>query len=293
MDNKVPSREEAPRTNLFMRSGNWVNLYDPSVKDIVLEDWVVGASRAARWGGQTKGETAFNVLQHSLLVEDVLTTIVAPGASLEARFVAMCHDLHEGGGLGDIVTPYGRLFSLAGLGEVKGRLDHAIFGSVGLAHPVLLSVKEAVKQADMISAVSEAVQLMDWPERLARRDVGDGYEGPLWTDKIVVLNEQESRAAWWERFREFKDMVKDANQGLPEGCRVAGSDSTGRILKVVGGFVVQSAGRDALVAHELGVFGESARKLIDEAVGTGLVLRIRGGRVEVDGLGRAGKEMTR
>ena len=74
----VPTRDEAPRVKLFMRSGNWVNLYDPLAQDIVLEDWVTGTSRAARWGGQTKGEIQYNVLQHSGLVEDILSKWFCP-----------------------------------------------------------------------------------------------------------------------------------------------------------------------------------------------------------------------
>jgi hypothetical protein len=38
----VPTHLDAPRTNLLMRSGRWVNLYDPSPADIMLEDWVTG-----------------------------------------------------------------------------------------------------------------------------------------------------------------------------------------------------------------------------------------------------------
>lgn len=278
----VPKQDEVPRTKLFMRSGNWVNLYDPAAKDIVVEDWVYGASRAARWGGQTKGETAYNVLQHSLLVQDVLMGLVDGKASREAQFVALCHDLHEGGGLGDIVTPYGKLFSWSGLSEVKDRLDHAIFGSVGLAHPVLVSVKDAVKLADTIAAVSEAVQLMDWPEHLARRDIGGGYDGPLWTKQIEILDERASRAAWMERYREFKDVVIALNDELPEGCRAAGSDSTGRILRIEGDWAVQSAGRGAIVAHDLRELGEAEKTAVVDAVGKDVVLRIRGGKVEKD-----------
>lgn len=52
---KVPTHDQAPRTNMFMLSGRWVNLYDPSPMDIELSDWVTGASRTARWGGQVRG----------------------------------------------------------------------------------------------------------------------------------------------------------------------------------------------------------------------------------------------
>ncbi|HJV75090.1 MAG TPA: hypothetical protein VJ654_12770 [Noviherbaspirillum sp.] len=275
----VPTRDEAPRTKLFMRSGNWVNLYDPLAQDIVLEDWVVGASRAARYGGQTKGDYAYNVLQHSSLVENILTDMVMPNALPAYRLAALCHDLHEGGGLGDIVTPYGKLFARAGLTEVKSRIDHALFESIGIAHPLSPEVKAAIKKADVIAAVTEAVQLMDWPERLARRDVGEGYEGPLWTKPIEILDERASRAEWWGKFRELHDLVKKQEHTMPEGCRLAGSDATGRILRIEGEFAVQSAGRGAIVAHELRKLTEETRAAVIQAVGTDAVLRIRNGKI--------------
>lgn len=197
----VPTHLDAPRTNLLMRSGRWVNLYDPSPADIMLEDWVTGASRVARWGGQTRGDIAYNVLQHSVLLEQVLVTLLAPDAPPGLRLAALMHDLHEGGGLGDVVTPYGRLFATAGLAEVKARLDRALFLSVGLAWPIPPAHTALIKKADKIIAMSEAIQLMDWPEKLARRDIGGGYRGRLWTDPIQVLNEAAARDLWWERYR--------------------------------------------------------------------------------------------
>lgn len=197
----VPTHLDAPRTNLLMRSGRWVNLYDPSPADIMLEDWVTGASRVARWGGQTRGDVAYNVLQHSVLLEQVLATLLAPDAPPALRLAALMHDLHEGGGLGDVVTPYGRLFATAGLAEVKARLDRALFLSVGLAWPIPPTHTALIKKADKIIAMSEAIQLMGWPEKLARRDIGGGYRGRLWTDPIQVLNEAAARDLWWERYR--------------------------------------------------------------------------------------------
>lgn len=197
----VPTHLDAPRTNLLMRSGRWVNLYDPSPADIILEDWVTGASRVARWGGQTRGDTAYNVLQHSVLLEQVLVTLLAPDASPALRLAALMHDLHEGGGLGDVVTPYGKLFATAGLKEVKARLDRALFLSVGLPSPLPVSYTDLIKKADKITAVSEAIQLMGWPEKLARRDIGGNYRGKLWTDPIHVVGEADARVLWWERYR--------------------------------------------------------------------------------------------
>lgn len=196
----VPNHLDAPRTNLLMRSGRWVNLYDPAPADIVLEDWVTGASRVARWGGQTRGDVAYNVLQHSVLLEQVLVTLLAPDATPALRQAALMHDLHEGGGLGDVVTPYGKLFATAGLREVKARLDRALFLAAGLPWPLPPDQVDLIKKADKIIAVSEAIQLMGWPEKLARRDIGGNYRGRLWTDPIVVMDEAAARALWWDRY---------------------------------------------------------------------------------------------
>lgn len=208
----VPNHLDAPRTNLLMRSGRWVNLYDPSPADIMLEDWVTGASRVARWGGQTRGDVAYNVLQHSVLLEQVLVTLLAPDASPALRLAALMHDLHEGGGLGDVVTPYGKLFATAGLKEVKARLDRALFLSVGLPWPLPTADTDLIKKADKITAISEAIQLMGWPEKLARRDIGGNYRGKVWTDAINVVGEAEARSLWWGRHRAIAAMTPTENR---------------------------------------------------------------------------------
>ena len=120
---------------------------------------------------------------------------------------------------------------------------------------------------------------MDWPEHLARRDVGEGYEGPLWTKPIEILDERASRAQWWGRFRNLKELSQETDQSLPEGCRLAGSDSTGHILRIEGNFAVQSAGRGAIVAHDLRQLNHDTRRAIVEAAGTSAILRIRGGAI--------------
>jgi len=186
---------------MLMRSGRWVNLFDPSTLDIILSDWVTGASRAPRWGGQTKGEISYNVLQHSSLTEKILFKIVWPKAPRVARLLAKAHDLHEGGGLGDVVSPYGECFKSAGINEIKDRLDQVIFPHIGIPQPIPVQHIEAVKLADRIAAVSEAIQLMDWPEQLARRDIGKGYRGKIWEDEIIIVDERQAREDWWRMFK--------------------------------------------------------------------------------------------
>lgn len=209
----VPTHHDAPRTSLRMRSGRLVHLYDPSPLDIELEDWVYGCSRVARWGGQTNGDVAYNDLCHMLLTEQILHRMVWPDAPIAARRWALAHDLHEGGGLGDLVSPLGRLFNAAGLKELKFRLDRALRLAMGLSAEADHRHHEAIKQADKIAAVSEAVQLMGWPERDARRDIGGGYRGRLWPEPILLLDEAAARAAWWERYLLLRAM---SGSGEPE-----------------------------------------------------------------------------
>src|SRR3546814_2663955 len=54
-----------------MLSGRRLDLLDPSPLDIELEDIAHGLARVARWNGQTSGDAAFSVAQHSLLVDDI------------------------------------------------------------------------------------------------------------------------------------------------------------------------------------------------------------------------------
>ena len=54
-----------------MLSGRRLDLVDPSPMDIEIEDIAHGLARVARWNGQTIGEHAFSVAQHSVLVEQI------------------------------------------------------------------------------------------------------------------------------------------------------------------------------------------------------------------------------
>ncbi|RUX96629.1 hydrolase, partial [Mesorhizobium sp. M7A.F.Ca.CA.004.04.1.1] len=63
-----------------MLSGRRLDLLDPSPLDIEISDIAHGLARVARWNGQTSGEHAFSVAQHSLLVEALFRDLV-PEAS--------------------------------------------------------------------------------------------------------------------------------------------------------------------------------------------------------------------
>ena len=60
-----------PRAWQRMLSGRRLNLLDPSPLDIEISDIAHGLARTARWNGQTEGEHAYSVAQHSILVHDL------------------------------------------------------------------------------------------------------------------------------------------------------------------------------------------------------------------------------
>ena len=55
-----------------MLSGRRLDLAHPSPMDIEIEDIAHGLARVARWNGQTRGEHAFSVAEHSVLVETLV-----------------------------------------------------------------------------------------------------------------------------------------------------------------------------------------------------------------------------
>ncbi|MEL7256749.1 MAG: hypothetical protein AAFN80_02760, partial [Pseudomonadota bacterium] len=56
-----------------MLSGRRLDLLDPTPFDIEIEDIAHGLSFVARWNGQTLGNFAYSVAEHSLLVERLYT----------------------------------------------------------------------------------------------------------------------------------------------------------------------------------------------------------------------------
>jgi hypothetical protein len=77
-----------------MLSGRRLDLLDPSPLDIEIEDIAHGLARVARWNGQTDGEHAFSVAEHSLLVEAIAGELEL---ELDRRFrlAALIHDAPE------------------------------------------------------------------------------------------------------------------------------------------------------------------------------------------------------
>ena len=89
-----------------MLSGRRLDLLDPSPVDVEREDIAHGLARVARWNGQTSGDHAYSVAQHSLLVAALLDGEASPVRPRD-RLFALLHDAPEYV-IGDIVGPFNR-----------------------------------------------------------------------------------------------------------------------------------------------------------------------------------------
>lgn len=139
-----------------MLSGRRLDLLDPSPLDIEIEDIAHGLARVARWNGQTTGEHAFSVAQHSLVVEEICVHL-RPDLDPRWRLAALLHDASEYV-IGDMISPF-----KAALGydykAVEHRLEQAIHIRFGLPARTPADIRKLVKAADRACAFFEAVQL--------------------------------------------------------------------------------------------------------------------------------------
>jgi 5'-deoxynucleotidase YfbR-like HD superfamily hydrolase len=145
-----------PRAWQRMLSGRRLDLLDPSPMDIEIEDIAHGLARVARWNGQTVGEHAFSVAQHSVVVEEIVVHI-EPAIAPRWRLAALLHDASEYV-IGDMISPF-----KAALGVdykiFEDRLENAIHTRFGLPAKTPANVKTLIKAADRACAFFEAVQL--------------------------------------------------------------------------------------------------------------------------------------
>lgn len=145
-----------PRAWQRMLSGRRLDLLNPSPMDIEIEDIAHGLARVARWNGQTVGEHAFSVAQHSIVVEEIVAHI-QPDVAPRWQLAALLHDASEYV-IGDMISPF-----KAALGVdyriFEDRLESAIQLRFGLPAKTPVPVKRLIKQADRASAFFEATQL--------------------------------------------------------------------------------------------------------------------------------------
>lgn len=189
-------RPLAARAWQRMLSGRRLDLLDPSPFDIEIEDIAHGLARVARWNGQTLGDHAFSVAQHSLIVEDLVARL-APRLTRAERLTALLHDAAEYV-IGDMISPF-----KAALGgdykAVEARLETAIHLRFGLPATTPAKLKATIKQADHICAYFEATQLAGFTADEARAFFG--APPPDLSLSLAPEPIPQAQAAYLERFR--------------------------------------------------------------------------------------------
>ena len=151
-----PARAAHPRAWQRMLSGRRLDLLDPSPVDIEIEDIAHGLARVARWNGQTIGDHAFSVAQHSVVVEEIAAHL-RPGLAPRWRLAALLHDAAEYV-IGDMISPFKTALGLD-YRTFEDRLEGAIHIRFGLPATTPGPIKTLIKTADRASAFLEATKL--------------------------------------------------------------------------------------------------------------------------------------
>jgi hypothetical protein len=197
-----PSAEPQPapggRAWQRMLSGRRLNLLEPSPLDIEIDDIAHGLARVARWNGQTVGEFAFSVAQHSLLVER-LAVEETPGLARRWRLLTLLHDAPEYV-VGDLITPFKTAIG-SDYKRVERGLQEAIHIRFGLPPRPPAEIARLIKRADKTAAFTEAVDLAGFTEPEARRVLG--YRRKARAPTLRAQPPTEAKARFLERFAEL------------------------------------------------------------------------------------------
>jgi len=197
---------KTPRAWQRMLSGRRLDLLDPSPLDIEIEDIAHGLAFVARWNGQTAGEWAYSVAEHSILVEEIFARR-NPGADRRWRLAALLHDAPEYV-IGDMISPVKSAVG-PGYGELDRRLTSAVHLRFGLPATLPPKVKAAIKAADRVSAWLEAVQIAGFTEREADRHFGRPDQNVLNGLAIRLRPPLVVRAAYLSRHSALMSMASD------------------------------------------------------------------------------------
>ncbi len=199
------SQADAPRAWQRMLSGRRLDLLNPSPLDVEIEDIAHGLARVARWNGQTRGDHAFSVAQHSLARRsdrshlDAKLDAAVAARKPSARCARICDRRHDqpvqgGGGA-----------RLQGVRKKPARRHpHPLRTAGGLPK----WVEQHVKRSDKIAAYLEATQLAGFEIREAHRLFGvprglsgDGAGG---LHSLKPLPPREAAAQYLRKFRQLQ-----------------------------------------------------------------------------------------
>jgi 5'-deoxynucleotidase YfbR-like HD superfamily hydrolase len=179
-----------------MLSGRRLDLLDPTPMDIEVEDIAHGLAFVARWNGQTRGDYAYSVAEHSLLVEEIFARL-SPSGPVRWRLAALLHDAPEYV-IGDMISPVKAAVGpdYAALDE---RLTAAIHRRFGLPAQLPAGIKRQIKRADRISARMEATQIAGFSDEEANKLFGQQEPALIEGLEIRLRAPREARNAFTAR----------------------------------------------------------------------------------------------
>ena len=192
--------DAAPRAWQRMLSGRRLDLLDPSPLDIEIEDIAHGLARVARWNGQTKGDHAFSVAQHCVLVEQIFAHC-NDRPSKQLRLVALLHDAPEYV-IGDMISPF-----KAALGVDYRAFEHRLMSAIhirfGLPPKATDEIEAVIKQADKMAAYLEATQLAGFSIPEAEKFFGrpKGLSGDTTFHALETLPTNDAASLYLSAFK--------------------------------------------------------------------------------------------
>lgn len=187
---------QQPRAWQRMLSGRRLDLLDPTPMDVEIEDIAHGLAFVARWNGQTQGDHAYSVAEHSLLVETLFGRL-NPKAPAKWRLAALLHDAPEYV-IGDMISPVKASVG-PGYGALDDRLTGAIHIRFGLPATLPVAIKKQIKKADKISAYMEATQIAGFSAAEAKKFFGQPEPSVTEGLDIVLRTAVETRHAFTAR----------------------------------------------------------------------------------------------
>lgn len=179
-----------------MLSGRRLDLLDPSPLDVEIDDIAHGLARVARWNGQTSGNWAYSVAEHSLLVEGLARE---RGLAARWQLAALLHDAPEYV-IGDLITPFKAMVG-SDYKALENRLQAAVHIRFGLPGELPAKVAAAIKKADRLAAYLEATQLAGFAEPEAKRLFSPGRKIP--ERHLAPVSPEEAKHRFLERFGEL------------------------------------------------------------------------------------------
>ena len=199
------AKSKTPRAWQRMLSGRRLDLLDPSPFDIEIEDIARGIARVARWNGQTKGDHAFSVAEHCVVVERLYGRL-NPNASSADRMTALLHDAAEYV-VGDMISPF-----KAALGidykDFEEKIETAIHLRYGLPAKPKATLKKAIKKADIYCAYFEAIQIAGF----SKEEADQFFTKPPDNIRVRIkpLPVADAEALYLKRFHALnRKLVKD------------------------------------------------------------------------------------